>query len=198
MNDYFAQLLAKYETRGWITQDVLWPEDEASHSSILQERRIGDRWTWIIPFNNTGVDRSEMPDSVLEYSTFCLMKTQCPYLNYYHSDVLGFGSLVLKYKYTNTVGREPGSEFWTAFAGPRLERLSLIGLFKIPRSSRPYFIQYVLDQFRPHHGPADSLALFGLRYQLTESGLELPTYDHVIPGWYAQWEKEKASRIRSS
>ena len=195
MNDHFGQLLAKYEMRGWIPQDILWPEDEALHSSILQDRRVGDRWTWIISFNNTGVDYPEMPDSVLEYSTFCLKKVQCPYLGYYTSNVLGFDSLVLKYEYTNAVNRELRSGFWSTSAGPRLERLSLLGLFKTPRSSRPQFVQDVLDRTMSHHGPANSLELFGLRSGLAERGLELPSYDHVIPGWYAQWEEEKASRV---
>lgn len=187
MNDHYGKLLAKHETRGWKSQDVLWREDEASHGSILQDRRVGDQWTWIIPFNNTGVDRSEMPDSVLEYSCFRLEKDLDSGLHFYECMVLNLCSLVLRYGYTNLTGDRVGSEFWAQFAGPRLERLSLIELLKVPQSSRPQDIQDAMD---------DSYDLYGLKSEIAKSGIELPSYDHEIPRWYAQWEKKQASRIR--
>ena len=48
ISDYFGKLLMKYNKRGWKSQDLLWPEDEVSHSSMLDDRRVGDRHTWSV------------------------------------------------------------------------------------------------------------------------------------------------------
>ena len=194
MNDYFGKLLAKYEMRGWKSQDILWPEDEASHSSITEYRRVGDRWTWIIPLDNTGVDGPDTPDTVLEYSTFLLRKNSGYHLGHYISMAHKFSSLVLKYKYVNSHGVGFSSKFWPDFAGPRLERLSLIELFKIPPPSRPQPIEDVLNTAVDFDQRMTRLKLFNLRSDIAENGIELPSYDHEIPGWYAQWEKGKASQ----
>lgn len=48
ISDYFGKLLMKYNKRGWKSQDTLWPEDEVSHRSMLDDRRVGDRHTWSV------------------------------------------------------------------------------------------------------------------------------------------------------
>ena len=205
MNDCLGRLLTKYETRGWRARDVLWPEDEASNGSILGYRRIGDGWTWIIPFDNTGVDHPETPDSVLEYSTYFLRKNPGGFLGCYLPRVVDCGSLLLKYRYAclkqdqYTYMDEIASDFWSAYAGPRLDRLSLIELFKIPRSSRSRPIQEAIDMSRFHRrlNTWDRLSdLLDLASELADSGLKLPSYDHEIPSWYAQWEKQQPSRTK--
>lgn len=135
INEYFGKLLMKYEKRGWKSQDTVWPEDKASHRSILESRRVGDRWTWIVPLNDTGVDRSETPDSVLEYSTFRLSKREWgppPNMGCYGIEALQFRSLVLKYRYLNSKSVGGAEEFWPGFAGPRLERLNYVGALQKP------------------------------------------------------------------
>ena len=197
MNDYFGKLLAKWEKRGWRSQDVLWPEDEVSHESMLVDRRLGDRWTWIIPLNNAGVTHANAPDSALEYSTFRLegfASDRVPRLGHYGAVALPFVSMVLKHKYTNL--RSWGDEsrdFWPDFAAPRLERLSLMELWKVPPSSRPQSIQDAMDRV---YIQDQTVKLWRLRSDLTESGIELPSYDHEIPGWYAEWERQQASRVQ--
>lgn len=73
MSDYYGGLLAKYEGRGWKSQDVLWPEDQPSHRSMLKVRRLGDRFTWIIPLDTGDVEHAATPDSVLEYANWKLI-----------------------------------------------------------------------------------------------------------------------------
>ena len=62
--------LAKYTQRGWRTQDVLWEEDESLYPPIRKSRRIGDVYTWMIPFDPINVDKSTIPDINFEIAEF--------------------------------------------------------------------------------------------------------------------------------
>lgn len=192
-----GKLLSKYGTRGWTSQGDLWPEDEASHKSMVEPRRLGDKWTWIIPFDQTGVGRPNTPDSVLEFSTFDLRKYNCsqPNPGYYSIQVQRFGSLVLKYHYVSSTAYE--NEFWTSFAAPRLERLSMIELWKIPPELRPAKAQYLMDLAQTTAYDRKSAYPIAL-YNLNLRDIELPCYDHEIPGWYAAWERMRSSRVQTA
>ena len=186
MHDYIGKLLAKYDERGWKCHDILWPEDEASNRSMIVDRRLGDRHTWKIPLDTSGVARPAIPDMVLEYSTFRLGKRprKNPDLGHYNIDVRNFDSMVLEHEYS-TCSTAKG--FWSSFAGPRLERLSFLELCKIPPSQRPWRIQDTMDLVRAGRGPY----FFHLKRDL--GLLQLPTYDFEIPKWYADWERQRES-----
>ena len=109
---------------------------------MLEDRRLDDRWTWKVCFDETDVICPATPDSVLEHSTFKLRmrKFDAPDPGYYNIEARKFNSLVLKYNYT--VAHDYfRSGFWLHIAGPRLEQLSLIDLCNIPSTSRPQEIQ---------------------------------------------------------
>lgn len=191
MSDYVGKLLAKYDERGWTSQDVLWPEDEVSNRSMLVNRRIGDQHTWIIPLDTTDVARPDIPDTVLEYSTFRLSKCQKvdpelgdPDLGYYEVDTKNFESMVLKHKYSVSITRRDQRQFWTTFAGPRLERLSFLELCKIPPPQRPGGIQHEMDRVR-----RGNVYFCTLKHLL--GSIQLPSYDSEIPKWYAEWERQQ-------
>lgn len=189
MNDYIGRLLAKYDERGWKCYDILWPEDEVSNRSMIVDRRLGDRHTWTIPLDTSGVARPAIPDMVLEYSTFRLEKCpkKNPDLGHYKIKPRHFDSMVLKHSYLTSNLRHTEKEFWMSFAGPRLERLSYLELCKIPPSRRPRRIQDAMDDVQA--GPGACFCV--LKHHL--GSLQLPTYDFEIPKWYAEWERQRES-----
>ena len=160
---------------------------------MLEPRRLGDKWTWIIPFDQNGISRPNTPDSVLEFSTFDLRKYNysSPNPGHYNIHVRKFTSLVLKYEYVVPTNR---GEFWTTFAGPRLERLSMIELWKIPPELRSRSVQKQMDEVLSMQHDlkwADSIFLYNLRL----GDIQLPCYDHEIPGWYAEWQRLRSSDV---
>ena len=153
--------------------------------------------TWtvvrIIPLDVTGVDRSATPDSVIEYTCFRLSTCNTddidgPRLGYYSPAALPFTSLVLRHKYCSSRGHTSESDFWYTFAGPRLERLTLIELYTIQVSQRPARIQKQIDATGTED---DYVRFYGLGSAMEDSDIELPSYDSEIPKWYAEWERQQ-------
>lgn len=62
----------QYSERGWQVQDPELEEDNGRNHPFRQRRRIGDRYTWTIPFNTDKVKCSTIPDYVLEHSYFSI------------------------------------------------------------------------------------------------------------------------------
>ena len=48
----------------------MWPEEKRRNHPIRERRRIGDGYTWMIPFNTRQVEWSRTPDYVLEHACF--------------------------------------------------------------------------------------------------------------------------------
>ena len=147
----------------------------------------------IIPLDVTGVDPSATPDSVIEYTCFRLSprntdNIDSPQLGYYSPVVFSFVSLVLRHKYASSRrSRSTHSDFWYGFAGPRLERLTLMELYKVPTSERPVEIQGKIDETERE---PDDVRFYGLGTAMERNNIELPSYDSEIPRWYAEWEKQ--------
>ena len=201
MTDHFGRLLCKYGKRGWTSQGTLWLEDEASHKSMLEPRRLGDKWSWTIPFDQTGVSRPSTPDSVLEFSTFDLDKQthSQPNPGHYIIQARVFRSVALKYHYVIPTRYRNEREFWIEFAAPKLESLSMMELWKMPPELRPARVQDKIDEaWSGAHdpNPANSVSLYTLEGNLRD--LQLPCYDHEILGWYAEWEKKPSSRVEKA
>lgn len=150
---------------------------------MLQGRRLGDKYIWIIPFDTCNVDRPRTPDYVLEYSGWNIQKIDNSddprELAYYETHAMRFGALALKHRYVYT----GNNGFWVAFVGPRMDRLSLMELHKylhqIPQESRS---QMIMDTIRSGSG----LDIRCLDEELARCGIMLPGYDDEIPGWYAE------------
>ncbi len=58
-------------------QGVMWPEEECCNHPVRKRRRIGDRYTWMIPFDTKNVEPSKTPDYVLEYACFKMEVSIC-------------------------------------------------------------------------------------------------------------------------
>ncbi|KAL9580239.1 MAG: hypothetical protein Q9212_004611 [Teloschistes hypoglaucus] len=205
MDDYNGRSVAKYDARGWRSQDVLWPEEEASHGCIVKPRRLNDKFTWTIPFDVIDVAPAATPDFVLEFSTWKLAKCRevdrrniSSKLLFYITYTDKFWALILKHRYIfqdRCISCSSGGNegyFWEDFLQPRLIRMSLMELHKVPAAKRSQLIEDTMK--------SDPESLYSLWAELERCGISLPKYDHEIPGWYAEWEKTQRApaRIKAS
>ena len=139
----FTRDTAEYESfRGWNVQEVMWPEEKRHNHPIRERRRIGDRYTWTIPFNTIQVDWLKTPDYVLEYATF-KMDTSKSYddnINYgsgqpedrnYTIEALELKSRVLKHTYYC------GDARMRDFFQSRLHVSTILELKKLAPEQRP-------------------------------------------------------------
>ena len=177
-----AQVLSR---RGLNVQGVLWPEDKRRNHPIRERRRVGDRYTWSIPFDTRKVQTSKTPDYVLEYACFeCIAiggeyDDNEPYrdiggeVRHYYLGMDTLESKVLKYSYTLR-------DFdMRAFFNARLHASTILELHKLNAAERPAGWEQIL--LNPSH--TINLAL---------RGFDPPpswTYrDDEIPKWYKAWE----------
>ncbi|KAL8686449.1 MAG: hypothetical protein Q9218_007098 [Villophora microphyllina] len=185
MDEYNGKSLAKYDARGWKSQDILWPEEEASHACMLRSRRLNDRYTWTIPLDTQDIPPATIaaPDFVLEYTSWQLSRPkQEGNLFYYKTYAEKFSAPTLKYRYVSPA-YWPGG-FWKDFLGPRMDRMSLMELHKIPVEKRSQLVTETMKE-RPED-------VRTLGEELARCGIKLQSYDHEIPGWFAEWERKKA------
>ena len=186
-----AETLVKYAERGWKLLDVAWPEERhfsinrqvrssrrgelqgAARSEerrphtnhpIRNSRRVGDKYSWIIPFDTTYVADSETPDYVLEYAIFTLKKGFSPTsesldtakVKFYVVGLAPYAAATLCYRYTF------GNWHWIAF----LESMLASKVHERPLLKNPGYV-------RPD----------GWTY-----------WDDYIPDFYWAWEKSKAKK----
>lgn len=173
--DYYSGLMAKYSRRGWRFQEAMWPEEISGNQPIRDVRRIGDMFTWMIPFDTSNINRSETPDSVVEYAAFAMKledDNQCVVTKHYKIRAYVFKAEVLRYRY---LYGDPG---WMRFLGARVDELTRMELYKMARAKRPPGFQR-----SPIHG-------FTVMYGCM-SGTRKPhgwTYwDDELPVWYGAW-----------
>jgi hypothetical protein len=186
LDDTIGGLLRKYSQRGWQTDDILWREEAKDpRQPFRQVRRVGDRWTWILPLDTSGVKASKTPDSVLEYSQFSMTALGAeeeprgvhdigaPQIAFYAPCAMGIYATILNHEYTW------GNSRWHDTLLERLNRLSYIELMKIKPEERP-------EEFDP-----DDKDLRGLHMLPPVRCPEWWTcFDAELPKWYALWEKE--------
>ena len=67
------QVLAAQRSMGLEVLNVALLKD--SFDTMTRSRRVGDKYTWTIELDTTGVQAPKRPDSVLESTTFCLVET---------------------------------------------------------------------------------------------------------------------------
>ncbi len=74
--EWDREALRTQSQRGWNVQGVMWPEEQRHNHPIRERRRVGDRYTWMIPFDTRRVEWSKTPDYVLEHACF---RVNCRY-----------------------------------------------------------------------------------------------------------------------
>ncbi|KAF3905951.1 hypothetical protein ABW21_db0202001 [Orbilia brochopaga] len=181
-NDSVQNAIARYAYLGYDFQPVIWSTAPLPYSSeITSPRRFGDKYTWVIDFDNTGIPDPVYPQSIVESTCFRLSVTPDPALigerqqNYaasrYRLSCSSFRSCVLKHIYTF------GCSQWRAYAGARVDALTKIEICKIPAKDRTD-----VDLTRKRDF-----------YQIEET-LKKPAhwkyYDHLIKEWWEEWVKD--------
>ena len=172
VNDHIAGLLNKYCKRGWKHQSTAWPEEEQRENHPMRSsRRVGDRYTWKISLGTSNVTRSQIPDDVIEYSSFSCDETrsnttlgqEAAYI--VHADYLNAQTLRYRYLW--------GSWNWMTWLVLRTDKLTLLEVAKLNPSDRPDPVFQ-----RPLHTT-----------QINKP--DTWTYwDSEISKWYHQWEVE--------
>ena len=182
LDEHRASLLVKYGRRGWKFQDIMWPEDQHRNDPFREVRRVGDKFTWTLPFNTKGIERPETPDSVLEYAVFSVSKTHPDgegESTRYSISIKEFNACTLKYKHTFARFKK-NYQSWESFLCERMDRLTLIELHKLDPVDRSDIWQSCIE--RPV-----CLYLRNRRWPVKPATWVYS--DDEIPKWYKYWEE---------
>ncbi|KAF3941576.1 hypothetical protein ABW19_dt0206580 [Dactylella cylindrospora] len=181
-NDSVQHTLARYSQSGYDFQPIIWHSSKLPYTDeITSPRRFGDRFTWVIEFDNTDIPPPSVPQFVVESTCFRLSVTPDPSVflnrqqNYatsrYRLSCSAFKSCVLKHTYTF------GCSAWRAYVGARVDALTRIELFKLPQRDRA---DANLTLKRDYYQLEGSFARSkGWKY-----------FDHLIQDWWEEWVKE--------
>ena len=180
--------------KGLNVQGVLWPEDKRCNHPIRARRRVGDRYTWTIPFDTRKVKTSIKPDYVLEHACFQCVGVDWEYdddepyhglggeIRHYYLDMAMLESKVLMYSYT--FGDSAMQEFFKA----RLHASTVLELRKLNAAERtPNYEQVLLN---PSHSINRALWEFDPPSSWTYR-------DDEVPKWYKAWEMRKPKEADS-
>ncbi|KAL8683009.1 MAG: hypothetical protein Q9186_001004 [Xanthomendoza sp. 1 TL-2023] len=173
LNQHFASLVKKHTRRGWKIQPTMWPEDERFNHSIQETRRVGDRYTWKIPFDTRYVKWSSTPECVLEHACFGIHVTHGDRHQFHPVHTRVFNSPALRYTYTC----HPWS--WCEFLDERVDDLTKFELLTLKPGDRPTNYEELLTM-----SPGDPYATFTTPDTWTH-------WDDEVPRWYKAWEKKE-------
>ncbi|KAK6358792.1 hypothetical protein TWF730_008111 [Orbilia blumenaviensis] len=183
--DSVQHSLARYSHYDYDFQPIIWDSTPPPYSAeITQPRRVGDKYTWVIEFDNGSISRPAVPHSVIESTCFRLSVTPDPNIfmnrqpNYtnarYRLSCSGFQSPVLKYYYTF------GCSAWRAFIGARVDALTKIEIYKLPAKDRTGLDLSIKKDFYKLEG----------RFQKSS---RWKYCDHLVREWWDDWLKENDS-----
>lgn len=185
LDNYISSVLEKYSRRGWRFQGQMWPEEKGSNQPIQASRLIGDKFTWMIPFDTSHVNWSTTPDFVLEYGDFVLKPSPWAESSNYKIEATWFQSAVLRHKYLFA------SLSWMKFLGARVDELTILELYKLEPDKRPARFRRALsrtdeqDRFTMYRLVQDEMRDF----QKPDSW----TYwDDEVPKWHEAWLQSEA------
>ena len=183
---YAGKSVQKLCRNGWNVQGVMWPEEKRSNHPIRERRRIGDRYTWVIPFDTRKVEWSITPDYVLEHACF-KMDLSMNYdddkiydreeedVRYYTIEAKTLESKVLKHNYVY------GEDDMKNFIFPRLHSSTVLELRVLKSEQRPTNYDFILGNLGDIDGAlGDFDRPASWRYR-----------DDEFPEWYKAFEKYK-------
>jgi len=167
----------KYRKRKYRISKLHTSDRRRLKPEIAQIRRVGDKWTWTIAFDSTGLKRPKTPDSVLEYSAFGFETQSTAFHSApYALKAFPFEACVLQHQYTH-----PSCPDFFESIQAKLDQLTIEELHRLPERMRPSsYIQMI--------GYPRYLGCY--RDELLVNGTSiLKCYDDQIPQWYAEWEQ---------
>lgn len=170
---------------GLMARDVQWAEETAKINHPFKlHRRVGDRYTWTIPFLPLNVGKSKSSDLLLERSTFSIIHVDegesYSNLDNYIIGVQRFSACNLRHKY---IVDDAGLHDWLH---TRLMPLRVIELWKIPEALRPKPIADLMNSSPKIH---DLLEPF-------ERPESWTYFDDDMHEWILEWEKLQHKKMR--
>ena len=170
--------LRGYSLRGQNLQELLRREEDHLNHTIRKYRRVGDGFTWTIPFNTKNVQWSKIPDQVLEYQYFQMV---APIVKAYrvnepiacHIGAIEYINETLRYRY-----------------------LCSIDLFRFLKSHIDYPILMEPLDTEPSTRPVVHASTMGdreghplRRFTDPEKAKARMSRDAEFPDWYREWER---------
>lgn len=177
-NEYFKNQLQKYKQRGWTVEESPPVEDKELRHEFARTRRVGDRFSFIMPFDTNGIALPRVPDAVLEYASFDILRDSP--LRPHQISARTYSACMLEYEYTGT------STFHSSICSVMDER-TLEEIRKLPEASRPPYFSETIEV-------RNNLSSY--RDQLQQDGIQLKKHDDKMPEWYAEWERRQAASIQ--
>ena len=129
----------------------------------------GDRYTWCIPLDTTGIESSHVPDFVIENSSSQVEYD--PVSKSYSLIATPFSEINLRYKFTR-------SPCWVPSA---IEEVIVSEMEKTSSEDQSENIESIRENLRR------SIDQYHKPKRILDSG---PYYDEKVPGWYQAWENE--------
>lgn len=183
--DEVCQEEARYRSRlGWKVQGVMWPEERRRNHPIRERRRVGDRYTWTIPFDTRKVESSKTPDYVLEHACFTMDLSKG-----YDDDEVYDGKGGVRNYAIELDARESrslkhtyllGNDGWD-FISRRLHSFTILELRKMDPAKRPTNYNQILENLDNFDFSPDASWTYP---------------DDEIPTWYKAFEKYKPERVQ--
>ena len=177
VNEHVQTLLAKYERRGYKFQQVMSLAEEKAYHPMHRERRIGDRFTWVIPFDNDGVEKSKTPDFAVEYSILTVHKKahDLPLQTHYEIEAPCYRAHVLRYGYLCGSKRST----WLTFLKSKISRLTVWARLELKRLDWDW--PHTMDVVQFSRTQQEDLPLFEV-----PKGWEY--CDAQVPQWFETWQ----------
>ncbi|KAF3265396.1 GTP-binding protein Rho1 [Orbilia oligospora] len=180
--DSVQHSLLRYSQYDYDFQPIIWNTSPLPYTQeITSPRRVGDKFTWVIEFDNEGIPPPIVPQHVIESTCFRLSVTPDPNIfmnrqpNYtnarYRLSCSGFYSSVLKHHYTF------GCSAWRAYIGARVDALTKIELYKLPLKDRAGLDLTIKKDFYKLEGRFQKPARW--KY-----------FDHLVREWWDDWVKD--------
>ena len=156
----FLKEYTGYPLRGWNMQDLMRSEEKRLNHPIRTYRRVGDGFTWTIPFDTENVQGSKLPDYVLEYACFQMQSRQTTHFTDYQIFTYEYKDRTLKYRYLSN---------WDmlGFIRDKIDCSTAIEPRKMDQSARS-----------------------GVRHPRMEPWGGSISLDAKIPDWYREWERQ--------
>ncbi|KAF2006304.1 hypothetical protein P154DRAFT_603813 [Amniculicola lignicola CBS 123094] len=152
MNESLSGPLRSISESGWTTKSIHWKQEDVSgdYQGLTRPRQIKDRHTWMFKLDTTGMTPSNVPDFVLESTTFKLLvsKHDRRITSYVMNIKCIFKQPVLRYEYVTRSTDKAAPSYGDAIKEleDRLTELTIMEIIKIPKEERSQDLESLLNR----------------------------------------------------
>ena len=159
-----------YPLGRWKMQEIMCLGEKRVNHPLRTFRRVGDRFTWTIPFNTENVQWSKIPDYVLEYASF-QMESRYVFKHYdYKIFTYMYMNRILMYQYLVNLDME-------YFVREKIYCSTVVKAREIDQSAKSVVSTGKTD-YRKRPVP-----------RVMEPWGGLISLDAEFPEWYGEWER---------